>query len=762
MFVLDTLKNLDFQIATLRSHWGAKWSILFLLMPLLCFGGYHFGVWALWVVLVSVGSCMMFGIISQILNNESFRWIHPGSIITGLLLGLTLRAETPGYMILIGALVAEYLGKHLTDAQQRPLLNPAILGRTAVGLLETFHPPQAAIDSLSSASVLSKGAGGNDYPGFAEVFLGFRSGAIGETHTLLLLLIAFLLLRYVILKWETVVAMLLTVFLMIWILPPTAEIVGHAPWFSNPVIYLFGGSTLFCALFFASDPATTPTTRWGCILFGIGAGMIGVLGKVYTSIQGIEMYGILLMNLTVPFLNHWLKPPDLKVPQETGSPLKVIVPPEKLKISTPVHFSASEGVRSFYASDGKSMATEMKSRKPKHPQGVHVPHFKAYAEKEHFTVFKHILTQEIDCEVLLETIKQVGLRGCGGAYFPTHSKWLSVSAQPSPHILVVNGLEGEPQSFKDLYLMQHHAMTLVEGAAIAAYTVGAEYLYFVINSGYREAFSQVSHAVQQFQQHFGHKISFSMEVVKGPDPELYVCGEETALIQYLQSQRAEPQLRPPFPTERGLWGRPTLVNNVETLSWLPILLDPDSPWSKNPQTPLLKLISLSGAILQKGVYEISLGETLGEILQKGGGMKPNETLLAFAVGGISGGFLPPHCTTLRYESESLLKAGAMLGSGAIEVFSHSADLWKEAMQVAQFFMEESCGRCTPCRVGTQQLVHLWENSNRSTSDLNLFLEVSEAMRLSSSCSLGVTASRPLLSILRYWGTTSTDTYPHCH
>ena len=733
------INTIDQKIIEIRAHLGAKWSVILLLLPLVVFGTYHFGFRALLVVSLSVLSCMVFGIIFRLLRNESYQLIHPGSIITGLLLGLTLQATTPIYMIMTGALFAEYIGKHLLIKKQQTLFNPAILGRTFVGLLELFDPPKT-IDVVSSASVLAKEAGGTPPPEFFDVFFGLTQGAIGETSTFLLILLGILLLRYVVLKWEAAISMIITVLLMVVILPPTAEIVGHAPWFQNPLIYLFGGSTLFCAIFFASDPATIPSTRWGCILFGIGAGILGVLGKFYTSIQGIEMYGILIMNLTVPFLDNIFKRTDKS---ESNVNSSIISLPDSLtKHVTEKSLSETYSTHSFYAAQ-TDVATKIRLQKPAYPKGIHVPHFENYQTKA-FSIFRQILENGIKDDIF-EKIKAVGLKGCGGAHFPVFSKWKAFCQSQHPRLLVVNGLEGEPQSFKDCYLLQNHAQIVVEGAAIAAYTTEIEHIYIVINSRYRPALDAIDKAIEKFTQDFGDKVSFKIEIVNGPKPDLYVCGEETALLQYLQSKRAEPQLRPPFPTEKGLWGHPTLIHNVETLSWLPIILTPE--WSD----PVPKLISLSGALKNVGVYEISPGKiSLGEILALGGG---NDDLLAFFIGGISGGFLPPACIDLSYNNDSLSKAGVMLGSGAIQILSNSSNIFDEALQISQFLMEESCGRCTPCRVGTREMVRLWENliqGNEKKNDLSLLLAVSDTMKISSSCGFGMAAPRAILSVLRYW------------
>ncbi len=722
------INTIDNSLLNIRTQLGAKWSVIVLLLPLLIFGTVHFGVRAGFVVSLSVVSCMVFGIIFRILKNDTYQLIHPGSIITGLLLGLTLRAETPVYMIIAGALVAEYIGKHLIVQMQQTLFNPAILGRTFVGILELLDPPLSHNpDMISSASVLAKESGGSVLPDFFDIFFGFTQGAIGETSPFLLLLVGGLLLRYIVLKREAAITMILTVLLMVVILPPSPEIVGHAPWFQNPLIYLFGGSTLFCAIFFASDPATIPNTRWGCIIFGMGAGMLGVLGKFYTSIQGVEMYGILMMNVTVPFLNHIFQGKKAAAPNMTPLPL-----PDSLTHKlTKTSLSERYGIHSFYTAPAT-----VRSPKPEYPQGFQVPHFKNYPHD--FSIFK----QKLDRNEILDKIKRLDFKGCGGAHFPVFAKWTALKGTQHPRILIINGLEGEPQSFKDCYLMQNHALMVVEGAAIAAYTTAIDHIYIVINAHYHTAYQSMTEAVDSFTQAFAEQLSFTIEIVKGPDPEIYVCGEETALIQYLQSKRAEPQLRPPFPTTAGLWGQATLIHNVETVSWLPIMLDP--AWN----SPVPKLISLSGAVKHVGVYEVIPGQiSLGEILKLGGG---TEQLLAFFV---AGSFLPPSCSKISYQQDSLSQAGAVVGSGAIQILSETSNILEEALQHARFFRDESCGRCTPCRVGTREIVRLWENIIQGTAhkdDVTLLLDISNTIQISSSCGLGIAAPQSILSVLRYW------------
>ena len=290
----------------LRQGLGAKWSTLVLLLPLAAFGSLYFGLGAFLVLLIATLSTMVAGALIQWSNNGPLRLFNPGSMITGLLIGLTLSPQTPFYMIIVGGFVAEYLGKQAPAALSRGrityLFNPAVLGRTAIAILEQVDPIPYA-DLSTGASLLFKEAGGLVPPSYWDAFLGLTKGAIGETSTLLLLGVGFLMLRYVVIKREAAIAMILSVPVTVFLLPDTVEIVGHAPWISEPLVYLLGGPTLLMAFFFLTAPETTPNTVRGGIVFGIGVGVLSVLGRMYTSIPGAEMYAILAMNLSVPLLN---------------------------------------------------------------------------------------------------------------------------------------------------------------------------------------------------------------------------------------------------------------------------------------------------------------------------------------------------------------------------------------------------------------------------------------------------------------------------
>jgi Na+-translocating ferredoxin:NAD+ oxidoreductase RnfD subunit/ferredoxin len=295
------------ELKRLRGRLGAKWSVALLLAPAAAFGVLHFGPRAGLVLGVTLLVSMLAGILPRALARERFRLFHDGTIVTALLLGLSMSAATPLYMVVSGALVAAIAGKWRWPLLGRNPLNPAALGRAAVAVLEWIDPPWqagAAVDLSTGASPLPLAAGGKPQPEWLDLLFGFSQGAIGETSALLLLAGGGLLLWLVVLKREAALAMILATPLLVLVMPVTPEAVGHAPWAHNPVYYLFGSGTLLIALFFATDPVTTPASRMGGVLFGVGAAAIGVTCKLRFALPGAEMWGVLAMNLAVPLLDR--------------------------------------------------------------------------------------------------------------------------------------------------------------------------------------------------------------------------------------------------------------------------------------------------------------------------------------------------------------------------------------------------------------------------------------------------------------------------
>lgn len=742
----------------LRGKLGAKWCLIALLIPPTAFGIWQFGSEAAMVLAVSVVGCMLAGALPRLFAGERFQLFHPGSIITGLLLGLTLSSTTPAYMIIVGVLFAQLPGKFRWKLLSRNPFNPAALGRTAIAVLEyidpSVHGAWNKVDSVSGASALFKDAGGHMRPYLSDVFIGFTRGAIGETSDLVLLPVGVLLLWFVVKKRDAALAMICSVPLLVLALPPGADVVGHAPWAMNPVMYFFSSNTLLLAFFFTTDPVTTPNTRVGGLLFGIGVATIGVCGRLYTQIPGAEMYAILIMNLFTPGLDFIGRAiTGLKHHQNSSSEalielpvLKLAdLPPEVARKKLTARNAASEfGASDFYSSlpEGSSDQDELWNT------GI-MPGLTSGKNDEPFTTFQKILAEN-NRDKVLETVRNSGLQGYGGAYFPVASKWESVLSQPGPRVMVVNGQEGEPETFKDRYVMRNHAAIAIEGIAIAAWTVQASHVIVVVTSQCPQGQDALSESLEQLRQTVGNDVLPEIQIVTGPD--LYVIGEETALIEFLESRRGEPQLRPPFPTERGLWGRPTLVQNMETVSWLPSIMRNGADWFLTGGHGQ-KLVSLIGNVRRPGIYEVPLGITLGEIISLGGGMRDGEKLQAIAVGGPSGGFVPPQYIDTKFLQSELRPIGTMLGTGTVRIISDQECLLNEALKSLQFFRDESCGRCTPCRVGTVQMESIWAkitSSQASQDDVQLIKELAEAIELTSSCGLGIASPARMLSVLKYW------------
>ena len=754
---MTMLQSLDDTLRRVRSLIGVKWSVVILLLPPSLFGAFHFGIRAGAVLIASVLTCMAAGIALRALDGKPFEWARPGSIITGLLIGLTLSGKTPFYMVIVGGFVAEYVGKLTIPWLRRNLFNPAILGRTVVAVLEVADPipyGDEGPDIVSTASALFKEGGGAAEPQFLDVFLGFTKGAIGETSALILIIVGVLMFRYVVVKRDAAVAMLITVPVLAMGLPPTIEIIGHAPWVSDPIIYLFGGSTLLMAVFYATDPVTTPDTRFGCVLFGIGAAAIGVLGKFYTVIPGCDMYGILLMNLCTPMINR-LTSAQAGVSRSTSddastleSRLACVTPPNGaarlVVIDQP---SVLHAASSFYSSKQR-----VPDDKPTEPEGT-TPSFAAYAEStEAFRMFDRFCKGDAEWRsALYLRVEQAGLRGCGGANFSVVKKWGFTYNREGPWYMVVNGLEGEPETFKDRYLMREYPEIVMEGIAIAAWAIEASKVYVVINSHYDVCTERMKAAIAKFNAQFADRMTFELTLVPGPDPECYVSGEETALLQYVESRRGEVRVRPPYPAESGLWGKPTLIQNVETLSWLPLILRKENLFSSYRYP---KLVSLSGAVQRPGVYEVSLGTTdLKELVKRAGGLPEGRTLKAIALGGVSGGLLPPASLDTTFDQQEIARAGALLGSGSVRVFADDADIFEVVLGALRFLRTESCGRCTPCRVGTKELESFVERlalHDTQPDDFVWIHRVMATMEVASICTLGAAAPKPLLSLFRYW------------
>lgn len=361
---------------------------------------------------------------------------------------------------------------------------------------------------------------------------------------------------------------------------------------------------------------------------------------------------------------------------------------------------------------------------------------------------------------IIDEVKRSGLRGRGGAGFPTGVKWSFAAADPQkPKYLLCNADEGEPGTFKDRIVMERNPHLLIEAMVISAHALEAESGYIYLRGEYPRARDVVLNALREaYEKNYlgdnilGKGITFHLHIHCGAGA--YICGEETALIESLEGKRGQPRIKPPFPINRGFSSKPTVINNVETLANIPYIVDiGGDAYSRigSPECPGVKLYSVSGHIKRPGVYELPMGVTLREIIYTHcGGVRGDKELKAVIPGGISTPVLTPDKIDCPMDFVHLPKVGSMLGSGAVIVFDETADMVKVCLRIAQFFEHESCGKCTPCREGVGWLRAILEricSGAGREDDLNLLMEVSQNIMGNTFCPLGESASAVVQSFV---------------
>ncbi len=370
---------------------------------------------------------------------------------------------------------------------------------------------------------------------------------------------------------------------------------------------------------------------------------------------------------------------------------------------------------------------------------------------------------EIGAETVVDEVSASKLMGRGGAAFPTGRKWAAVASQPAqPHYLVCNADESEPGTFKDRILLEGDPFAIVESMTIAAFATGASRGYLYIRGEYPEAEGRVRAAISTARgagilgsDIMGSGFAFDIELRRGAGA--YICGEETALFESIEGKRGEPRNKPPFPVEVGLFGKPTVVNNVETLANIPLILEIGGEayariGTEGSTGP--KLFCLSGHVERPGVYEVEFGATLRDLIELAGGVSGGRDIRAILLGGAAGVFVGPDSLHMPLTFEATRAAGATLGSGVIMVFDETVDLVDTLRRIAQFFRDESCGQCVPCRVGSvrqeELLARLAAGSNVRSREEELVLlrDIGQTMRDASICGLGQTASAAIESALR--------------
>jgi NADH-quinone oxidoreductase subunit F len=358
---------------------------------------------------------------------------------------------------------------------------------------------------------------------------------------------------------------------------------------------------------------------------------------------------------------------------------------------------------------------------------------------------------ELGPEGVIREVTEAKLLGRGGAAFPTGRKWDSVAKAPArPHYLVCNADESEPGTFKDRELMERDPFAVVEAMTIAAFASGCERGYLYVRGEYPLARRRIENAIKQAQAK--GLLGFEIEVRRGAGA--YICGEETALFNSIEGKRGEPRNKPPFPVEAGLFGKPTLVNNVETLvNVLDIVVKGGAAYAATgtPDSTGTRLFCLSGHVREPGLYEVPMGTTLRALIDLAGGLREVRTLQAVLLGGAAGSFVTEQQLDVPLSFEGTRAIGATLGSGAVIVLDDTADIKQILLRIARFFRDESCGQCVPCRVGTvrqEEVLHRLlseRNGDARSSDISLLSDIAQAMRDASICGLGQTAASAISS-----------------
>jgi formate dehydrogenase beta subunit len=384
------------------------------------------------------------------------------------------------------------------------------------------------------------------------------------------------------------------------------------------------------------------------------------------------------------------------------------------------------------------------SHRDTHP---HIPDyidFEAYRAAGGYVTLERLRTGALSAEEVLKALDDGSLRGLGGAGFPTGRKWRSVLGEPGPRLMAVNGDEGEPGTFKDQFFLNSDPHRFLEGTLIGAHVVEATDVYIYIRDEYPIAREILATEIPKLP-------------AGGPPIHLrrgagaYICGEESSLIESIEGKRGLPRHKPPFPFQVGLFGRPTLINNVETLYWIRDLVEKGAGWWKSHGRNGrlgLRSYSVSGRVRNPGVKIVPAGVNIQQLIDEYcGGMCEGHRFAAYLPGGASGGILPASMNDIPLDFGTLEKYGCFIGSAAVIVLSDQDDVRGAALNLMRFFEDESCGQCTPCRSGTQKARMLMENGVWDTA---LLQELSQCMRDASICGLGQAAANPVTSVIRYF------------
>lgn len=356
---------------------------------------------------------------------------------------------------------------------------------------------------------------------------------------------------------------------------------------------------------------------------------------------------------------------------------------------------------------------------------------------------------------VIEEMKKSGLRGRGGAGFNAGVKWgFAYNAKADQKYVVCNADEGEPGTYKDRIIMENDPQSVLEGMAICGYAIGSNKGFIYCRGEYPYVVEKLNEAIQQAKAK-GVLGDFDIEVRMGAGA--YVCGEETALIESIEGSRGEPRFKPPFPGVVGLWGKPTVVNNVETYANIPVIMEKGADWFKGigaAKYPGTKVVTMTGDVKNKTFFEVPTDTTIRDVVFGfGGGMAGDKKFKAVQIGGTSGGFIPESLLDTPIDFDSMVAIGATLGSGAVLVMDETRDIVDVVERIAKFFEHESCGKCAPCREGTMRMYELMENINEGkgkATDIGLLERLGRVMSVACLCGLGQAAPSPVLTTIKHF------------
>ncbi len=378
-----------------------------------------------------------------------------------------------------------------------------------------------------------------------------------------------------------------------------------------------------------------------------------------------------------------------------------------------------------------------------HPE---IPPYHDFADYEAgggYGVLRSLLNGERRRDDVFATVEASGLRGLGGAGFLKSKKWQFLLAAPKPRILAVNADEGEPGTFKDRFCLDTDPHRVLEGALIAAWAIEAGDIYIYLRDEYPQAHAILRQEMAKIEA-AGLCRGVTLHLRRGAGA--YICGEESAMLESIEGKRGLPRNRPPFPAQRGLFGRPTLINNVETLYWLRDILERGAEWYQGAGRP--RFYSVSGRVKEPGVKLAPSGVTARQLIEDhAGGMLDGHTFKAYLPGGASGGILPAEMADLPLDFDTLIEFGCFVGSAAVVALSDRDHMRAVTGNLLRFFEDESCGQCTPCRVGCEKILALMD---LPVWDRALMTELAGAMQDASICGLGQAATNPVLSALRFF------------